>query len=147
MMLASAYGTITAMLNPFPELLILGLLAPFILRLALGALFLRSAWQHATRERREQVASQLRVTWGATGAYFIWYLILAELVVGIMLLAGFLTQVAALIGIIVAVKLYLFRGRYPMIAPHYGSYYLLVIAVCISLLLSGAGAIAFDLPL
>ena len=135
------------MLNPFPDLLVLGLLAPFVLRLALGGFFLYSAWQHATHERREQIASQLRVAWGAVGTYFIWYLAFAEFVVAIMLFAGFLTQIAALFGIVIAVKLYLFRGRYPMIASQKGPHYLLVVAICISLLLSGAGAIAFDLPL
>ena len=119
------------MLNPFPDLLVLGLLAPFILRVILGLLFLLSGWQHATRERREGIASTLRVAWGSTGTFFIWYLAGIEILVGIALIFGFLTQIAALIGIIISVKMLFFRKRYPMIVLHNVTHYVLVIAICV----------------
>lgn len=135
------------MLNPFPDLLIFGLLAPLILRVALGIFFLAHGWQHMARERRESIASALRVSWGSLGTYFIWHLAGIEIIIGFAFLFGFLTQIAALIGIVIAIKLLLFRERYPMIALQSTTYYILVIAVCVSLLLSGAGALAIDIPL
>ena len=135
------------MLNPFPDLLVLGLLAPFILRVTLGLLFLMSGWRHATRERREGIASTLRVAWGSAGTFFIWYLAGIEILVGIALIFGFLTQIAALVGIIISAKMLFFRKRYPMIALQNVTHYVLVIAICVSLLLSGAGALAIDIPL
>ena len=135
------------MLNPFPELLILGLLAPFLLRVALGALFLHAGWSHLSRENRAEAASKLRLEWGALGTYFIWIVGVAEVLAGLALLVGFLTQIAALVGVLIALKLLYIRKHYPVIASGSVEFYILVIAMCLSLLLSGAGALAIDIPL
>lgn len=142
------YDTMLAMLNPFPELLVLSfILAPFMLRLALGGLFLYAGWQHLSREKRASAASALRVEWGALGTYFIWVLGIVEVLVGLGLLLGLLTQIAALVGGLIALKLLLFRKRYPVIASGSAQFYILAIAICLSLLISGAGGLAFDVPL
>ena len=135
------------MLNPFPELLILGLLAPFILRVALGVLFLHAGWNHLSRERRAKAASKLRVAWGVLGTHFIWILGVVEVLVGLALLVGFFTQIAALVGVLIALKLLYLRKPHPVIASGSVECYILVIAICLSLLLSGAGALAIDIPL
>jgi len=122
-------------------------MAPFVLRMALGVLFLIHGWQHLTRERRENIASGLRVAWGSVGTYFIWYLAGIEIIVGIAFIAGFLTQIAALIGIVIAIKMLVLKERYPMIVLQNVAYYVLIIVICVSLLLSGAGALAIDIPL
>ena len=64
-----------------------------------------------------------------------------------MLAAGYYTQIAALLGAIGAFKAFLFTKRYPEIIPFSRSTYILLIAILLSLLLTGAGAIAFDLRL
>lgn len=136
------------MLNPFPDLLVLGLLAPFILRVALGVLFLASAWHHTKPDVRERLRRELAgFKLNVLGAQFPWYLAAAEAIIGGMLVVGFYTQIAALLGIVASVKFLFFKKRFPTLADHSPAYYMLVIAICASLMLSGAGAIAFDLPL
>lgn len=142
------YATITAMLNPFPELLVFGLLAPFVLRLAVGALFLRSAWRHREPRVRERMNAELAgFKLNMLGRQFPWYLVSVEAVVGGMLIVGFFTQIAALVGIVASVKFLFFRRHFPTLADRSVAYYMLVIAICASLMLSGAGALAVDLPL
>lgn len=136
------------MLNPFPDLLILGLLAPFVLRLALGGLFLWSARQHLLPEMHERIGVAFRgAAWNIFGARIAWYYAAAEVIIGTMFILGFLMQIAALLGIVAALKSMLFRKRYPVLAEQSIAHHTLVIAVCVSLMLSGAGAIAIDLPL
>jgi len=135
------------MLNPFPDLLIFGLLAPTLLRLVLGGFFLYLSRQHVVRERRIEIASKLRAKWKVSGAWFVWALIATEVIVGVALIVGFLTQIAALLSAIFAVKLLVFRKRYPFIASEGVWFYVFMLAISLSLLLSGAGALAFDIPL
>ena len=137
------FGT---MLNPFPDLLAYAILAPFMLRMVLGLAFLYAGYRNLTRERQE-AASRFRVDWGPLGTFFIWKLGIAQLLVGLALIAGFLTQIAAIVGAVIGVYLFLFKSRYPMIAPRSKLYYVFVVVTSLSLLLTGAGAIAFDLPL
>lgn len=66
---------------------------------------------------------------------------------GLALLIGFLTQVAALVGMCITLLLLYARKRYSVIAEESAACYVLIIAMCLSLLLSGAGAIAIDIPL
>ena len=135
------------MLNPFPELLVLGLLAPFILRFSFGLILLASGWRGLSKENRGAAVIQLAPSWAVLGTYFVWYITLAEIVAGIMLVLGFLTQIAALIGIILMLNLFFVRKQLTAIAPQSISFYILAVAICLSLLLSGAGTLAIDLPL
>jgi uncharacterized membrane protein YphA (DoxX/SURF4 family) len=135
------------MLNPFPEILFLDPLAPFILRTAVGIIFLLIGYSHLTKERREGIASDLRLKWGATGTFFIWVIGIAEILSGLSLILGLLTQIGALVGGIISIKLLWLRKTYTKIAPHSSAFYTLLFIVCLSLLFTGAGAFAFDLPL
>lgn len=135
------------MLNPLPDLLYLAILAPFILRVAVGLFFLERGYVNLMREKREEMASELRVSWGSLGTFFIWYLGIFQVLVGLSLVLGYLTQIGAIIGFLIMMKLYLLRNKYPVIAPYAGVLYLIVAAVCLSLIITGAGGIAIDLPL
>lgn len=135
------------MLNPFPEILFLEPLAPFILRVTAGIIFLLIGYSHLTKERREGIASDLEVKWGVVGTYSAWIFGGAEVLVGISLILGFLTQIGAIIGGIAALKLLWFRKIYPRLAPDSSAFYTLLLAICLSLLFTGAGAFAIDLPL
>jgi len=135
------------MLTVFPGLLFLDPLAPFLLRVTVGIIFLFMGYNHLTRERREGIATDLRLKWGATGTFFIWYLGIFEIVVGLFLIAGFLTQIAAIVGGIIALKLLHGRKKYPKISPQSTSFYILLFVICLSFLVTGAGAFAIDLPL
>lgn len=113
------------MLNPFPDLLVLSFFAPTLLRVAAAAAFLYAAYtlyQHGNKHG----------------------LVVALLfAVGAALLAGYYTQYAALAALVLlALELW---QRTMRILPR--STLLLLVVICLSLLLTGAGALAFDLPL
>ena len=135
------------MLVPFPELLSYGIFAPFILRVALGLFFLFAGSRNLSREKREEYASMLRVRFGIPGTYIIWYLGLAQILVSVSLILGMFVQAGALLAILVLLDLLFLREKYPAIANQSRAFYLIGIAVSISLLLTGAGYPAFDLPL
>lgn len=114
------------MLSPLPELFFLSPLAATLIRVAVAFVFARAAWKHLfDQETREKAVSVL------------------EGVIAVALFLGFYTQYAALIGgLICSVWLYMTSMR-----PVEKSAVLLIIVMCVSLLVTGAGAFAFDLPL
>ncbi len=134
------------MLNPFPELLAYGLLAPFILRLAIGFLFINLGYLKLTTEKDRWISSfnALRLK---PAAFFVKALALVEIIGGIMLVAGYRTQIAALVlALLVFSELYV-EYKEESVLKRNLVFYLLVFAICLSLLFSGAGFFAFDLPL
>ncbi len=133
------------MLNPFPELLFLGIVAPTVLRIAAGLVFLgltRTHWN-----TRGHVSENLPAFVRRFGTSYAFALIAVEMLVGIALIVGFLTQVAALVGFLGAVKAGLLRRRYPLSFPLSGTTYFLLCSILLVLIFTGAGAFAIDLPL
>src|SRR3989344_7992510 len=132
------------MLNPFPELLFLSPLAPTILRVAVGLFFLNLAYlssgsnsTFAEYFRRKRMG----------GAAVSWLLSIATLAIAASLIAGFYTQVSAIAGMAEIVILALIKKSSKGM-PIYGwSFLILSFFTLASLLFSGAGAFAFDLPL
>ncbi len=114
------------MLSVFPEILFLSPLAPFLIRIALGGVFIFAAWAHV---QRQDIASRI--------------LSILEFVLAIALVAGAWTQPAALLGSIVA-AVWLFQPTSRVYQP---STILLALVMALSLVVTGAGAFAFDLPL
>lgn len=144
------------MLNPFPDLLILGFFAPFLLRVAIGLFFVWMAYQHIFKKQSEIcealhtrpfIIPALSSVVRPLAPYFVWIFSIGEAVIGVMFIVGFFTQIAALLSIIVLVKMIVFRKYLREIAFYSPATYLVLIAISFSLLLSGAGALAFDLPL
>ena len=144
------------MLNPFPDLLVLGFFAPLILRVSVGLLFLWMSYEHIFKRRKaitESVQANLpgpsflKPHFGTLTPYMIWAIGAVELVVGVALTVGYLTQVASLLGIVLVLKKLYFKKHYSDIALLSVPTYLLLLAIFLSLLLTGAGALAFDLPL
>ncbi len=114
------------MLSLFPELLFLAPISAFVLRLALGALFAYTAWHHISRND-----------------ILVRILGIAEIALAASLITGSAVQVAAMIAA-ATIVLWIFvpkLHRWPM------STLLLALVLCASLLVTGAGAFAFDLPL
>ncbi len=135
------------MLNPFPDLLVLGFFAPTLLRAVSGILFFYLANIHLKRERAA-ITNALAPHSGGRVSQLIVLIGALEIIVGTSLVAGFYTQLAALAGLLLAVAFLVMRKKYGPAIPFLGSpFYVLLAVVCASLLLSGAGAIAFDLPL
>lgn len=133
------------MLNPFPDLLVLTLLAPFILRIAVGIIFLKSGYTRVKKDYARITMTNTKSMWSLSIIPIIWFGVL-EVLIGLSLVAGFLTQIGALAGILVSIFMLSGRGT-PSLASQSQAFYIVVLAVCLSLMLSGAGAIAIDLPL
>ena len=132
------------MLNPFPDLLVLGFTAPTLIRVAAAALFLYVAYMQY--QRRDEI-SKLNFPIIGRGAQFAWLAVTFHTVVGAMLFFGYYTQIAALLGIVGLLKGLWLNRQYPTMTILPRSTIFLLIVICASLMLSGAGAFAFDIPL
>jgi uncharacterized membrane protein YphA (DoxX/SURF4 family) len=133
-------------LNVFPHLLTYSLLAPFILRITLGFVFLRFGGTLLSHRRTEATATAESI--GIPGApYAMLALGIIEIVVGIALIAGIYTQVAAIVAALVALKFIYWKLRGKPLGNEGILFDLLILAIAFSLVLSGAGLFAFDLPL
>ncbi len=132
------------MLNAFPDLLIFQTLAPTIIRVAVALTFFYVAY--AQFGRREEIA-QMRFPVVGAVSWAAWVSIIFFVVVGAMFLFGYATQIAAVITVAALIKCFILKKYYPRLIPLSRSSLLLLIAMCLSLLVSGAGALAQDLPL
>lgn len=112
----------------FPELFNFSFLAPFILRIALGVpLVKRGFGKIIAKEKTSQKI--------LGGIVFL---------SGLLLVVGLFTQAAAvIISFIIITGSIIMRGRHPLSLTER----LIKLAIAVSLILSGPGLFAFDLPL
>jgi putative oxidoreductase len=134
------------MLNPFPDLLTYSLLSPFILRVVAGLIFIDLGVLVFKNEKERWLASlsALKVPNPKLALKIFGGI---EVVGGVMLILGFYTQVATLV-----LALFTFAESYieykePEVLKRNIVFYIMLLAIVLSLLFSGAGAFAFDLPL
>jgi len=134
------------MLAIFPDLLTYGLLGPLLIRLTLGLLFIDMGYFELTREQKRwrAVFETLRLKPVAMWSKGFGIL---QIVGGILLIAGMFTQVAALFFAIISLAEIFIEYREPAILKRNIVFYLLIFVMSLSLLFSGAGFYAFDLPL
>lgn len=133
------------MLSIFPQLFAYQLLALFVLRVILGLIFIGHGY------------SKLFKSFNATATFFksinlkpgkawVWGVGIAELLSGILMLLGFLTQIAAtLILLIIAGALIKVKIKERFLGGY--EFDLLVLAAALVILFSGAGIFAIDIPL
>ena len=133
------------MLNPFPDLLVYGIFAPTLIRVALGAALLYMGVEHY--RSRKVVTGLLSPLMGRAAAGIALLLAVSDVVVGALLVVGAWTQIAALFAILFSGKSLLIRKSLHAILPLSRGTYALLVGMGLSLLLSGAGGFAFDLPL
>lgn len=134
------------MLNPFPDLLAFGLVAPLMLRVALGVIFIDFGWNKFGKER-EQKAAFFTTLGLKPGTYYAVAFGVIEAVSGLLLVVGFYTQIAALAALCISVAAYRLKGKYPEHFQNSRCFFFLLAVISLSLLFSGAGFLAFDLPL
>jgi hypothetical protein len=126
------------MLNTFPQLLTYGFFAPTLLRLTVAIILFYIAY-HQWSKRIE--ISKVRAFVFPTLS------IIFNLTIGIALFLGYHTQITALLAIIgFCIGLWLNR-RYPHIVIIPSSTVIVLILICASLMFTGAGALAMDVPL
>ena len=134
------------MLNPFPELLMYSLLGPFILRVLLGLIFIDLGLLKFRSEKERWLASFETLGLRPTDLFLPLYALL-QIVGGLLLLIGLWTQVAALAFVIfTSIELYI-EWKAREILKRDMVFYILIFTVSLSLLLTGAGAYAIDIPL
>ena len=114
-------------LSIFPSLLTFGLMAPFLLRLSAGALILIFGWERNQKQYKTQS---------------IFYAIS-----GVLLVVGLYTQIAAIVGLILLrFDMWADKKTAP-VSRECRIVDILLNVILISLLFTGPGFFAFDLPL
>jgi uncharacterized membrane protein YphA (DoxX/SURF4 family) len=130
--------------NPFPDLLVYGIFAPTLLRVAVA---IALAWAVSLQWRSRHELSRQRFPVVGHGAWILWTMLTVEALTLLGLLFGYYTQWAALLGALIALKFAVWGSRYPKFFPLSRVASFLIVVICLSLLLSGAGQFAYDLPL
>lgn len=132
------------MVNPFP-ILWLSLFAYFILRVCVGAVLISLGVRHFTHFK--EIAPTLQLPFFPWGKVSTAAFILCELIAGSLLIIGFYTQIGALLLIALTHKCIVWHNR--LTHPTFPSSmtYFLLLACGLSLLITGGGALAFDLPI
>ena len=132
------------MLNLFP-IQFLALFAYFILRIITGLVFLNLGLKHY--KKREELSSVLVLPIFPFGKISVIVLITFELIIGTLLILGLFTQIAAILIILIAIKMLFLRHRFIHDSLPSKLTYFLLLGIVISLLITGAGVFAFDLPI
>ncbi len=134
------------MLNPFPELLTFALLGPLILRALLGLIFIDLGLLKFRGEKESWYAS-FKTLGLRPASLFVPLYALLQIVGGVFLVVGLWTQIAALAFVIfTGIELYI-EWQTRKILKRDIVFYILIFVISLSLLLTGAGAYAIDIPL
>lgn len=132
------------MLNPFP-IQFLSILAYTLLRVSVGSIFIYFGITHI-RKRYDMQHSMSFPLFGQN-LFLVCYFAFVELVIGAMFFVGLYTQIAALLSILLCLKILLFYRRFASTYIPSKIFYVLMLVASISLFITGAGAFAFDLPI
>lgn len=131
------------MLSLFPSLLSYQQLSPFIVRVTLGAVFV--FWAYRTfRNKNGNLFAASALTSSPVNMKII---AIVEAAAGILLVVGLWTQVAALVAAIDLLIRLIERVKNRAFLTDGVNYYLILLVMALSLLVTGAGRLAFDLPL
>ncbi len=120
------------MLSLFPSLLSFAPLAPFLIRLTLGIILI--LWTLQTFKNGSTTSSHKTIS-GIEG------------IAAILLIIGAWTQGAALFIVIDLIVRLIWKIRAKQFLTNGINYYLILLVLAVTLLLTGAGGFAFDYPL
>jgi len=134
------------MLNTFPSLLTYSWYAPLILRLVLGLILIDLGLLKFKGERADWITTFAAYKIKPAHLWVSLYGLL-EVVGGAFLIIGLYTQVAALAFVLLSGIEFYIEYSEGAILKRDIVFYVLVFAIAASLLLTGAGAFARDLPL
>jgi len=137
------------MLSIFPELFTYALVAPFVLRVALGSYFIVQGLR-----RHKQDTMVWENLWSKNGAPIkigslkvAPVLVKIQIVLGVLLFVGLYTQVAAILVLIFAGAEIFMKHKQSPLTFNEKWFTVIVGAMSLSLLFLGAGFLAIDLPL
>lgn len=128
-----------SILNPLPELLSYSFIAPLLLRAVIGAYFLEQFFtiiytKHVIKENLK-IKNVFK------------YLIGIKTISALSLVVGFYTQIAVLILIVLTVIDIILEHKTKKLKKTKLQFYIFILAILLSLLLTGAGFFSVDLPL
>ncbi|MCK5285650.1 MAG: hypothetical protein KAJ58_00265 [Candidatus Pacebacteria bacterium] len=122
------------MLNTFPDLLTLSFIAPLILRIFLGIYLIKNGWKEiSTYKNRNFSYIRLFKLLKVLGAF--------------LLILGFLTQITSLFLMLIILFDISFKIKNNKLEKKELDLYIIIFGVLLSLILSGAGFLAIDIPL
>ena len=136
------------MVSLFPQLFDYSFLATAVLRIAIGLILIRLAYQTFFIKRDERLLALEKE--GIKPAFLFLSLIGgAKIILGLLLAIGLFTQVATLIVSTLAFIAFLAKKRRPslLILSNTNEFYLLLFIASLVLAFIGPGAFAIDLPL
>jgi uncharacterized membrane protein YphA (DoxX/SURF4 family) len=134
-------------LNFLPQLFTYSQYMPTLLRIVVAGVFVYLLIHHFKYKKTVAGEIEDKFKWISHEAS-IWLaglLIIAELAVAALFFVGAWTQVAAILAALGFVKMALLNESLPTYAPFTRLSYVLLVAICISLLFTGAGMLAFDI--
>ncbi len=134
------------MLNPFPELLAFRLLAPVVLRIALG-IYVAYLGYKKLGAGRQAVASFFESLGLQPARYYARTLAIAEIALGTLIFLGAFTQIAAAIIAVIMLVSIIVSSKHPGGGFNKPSEYALLLAISLALIFTGAGLFAIDWPL
>src|SRR3989344_2091705 len=126
------------MLNPFPELFTYQLMAPFILRVVVGYIFLNLGYLKLTKEKARWNVFFESIHFNPASFYTA-FLGFIEIIGGLFFIAGFGVQITALVFSVVALAELFIENKEPSLLKRDLVFYLFICAITVSLLFSGAG--------
>jgi len=117
------------MLSVFPHLLVYSFVTPFLIRLTLAAVFLHSSSKNLKAQGYRKALG------------------IVELIGSLLLIIGLFTQVVALVFGLILLFLIAKNIKHKAFLTDGVNYYLILFILCLTLLFTGAGYYAIDLPL
>ncbi len=132
------------MLNLFP-IQFLSLFAYAILRIVIGITYLILARKHL--HSFSTLAPEIHWPFFKDGRIILSLIIMSEFLIGGLFVIGLATQAAAIASIGLCAKLLIWHHRFPAGSIPNKLTYVLLLAISVSLLITGAGIVAFDLPI
>ena len=117
-----------------------------LLRIALGVIFFDFG-RHTLGKGKNQHGELFEALGLKYGTRYATALGIVDLILAVLFVIGLYTQIAALAALVISLIAYYLKGQHDAHIEHRRHLFFLTAVIALSLLLSGAGAIAFDLPL
>jgi len=134
------------MLNTFPTLLSFSFLAITLLRVTAGIIFVYFGLLKITKDKESKIKF-FEIVHLKPAKYWLFFIAYTEIISGILITIGLLTQIASMIASIIMLITIFIKIKKPSALPNTTDFYILFFVVFFILIFTGAGAFAFDLPL
>jgi uncharacterized membrane protein YphA (DoxX/SURF4 family) len=131
--------------NLFPELFTFSLISPLILRVVIGFIFFNLGSLKLGKEKPGWISS-FNILGIKPAGFFTGLLGVVEAIGGLFLIAGAYTQLVALILAVISLSELFIEYKEESFLKRDLVFYLLISVVCFSLILTGAGLFAIDIP-